>query len=355
MRAQTWLGGYALAAMTTPRSATLTKMRHTGYRRCATHFCPPYLVNNMAKQLSPAGVLALKEALCSVYWYKSELRGFLQHCLSTPVILARFNWENYKRQIASDVVDFLFANPEAHLGDLTKICYELCRLTDFSHLQRLEDGAQKVEKARSAVTQLKSLVEPHQDVKKEQDEIKRRQEAAAKKLRENAAVRQKLQAINARYLALIGSASAQTRGFQLERVMYEVFELFDLDPKASFKNLGEQIDGAFSLEGTEYLFEAKWQKEPVNKADLAIFTDKVRTKLENTLGIFLSINGFSPDGVAAHQAGGASILLVDGGDLMAILEERIDFVSLLLRKKRHAAQTGQIYLSYHQMFATGAG
>lgn len=248
----------------------------------------------MAKQLSPAGILALKEALCSVYWYKSELRGFLQHCLSTPVILARFNWENYKRQIASDVVDLLCANPEAHLGDLTKICYELCRLTDFSHLQRLEDGAQKVEKARSAVTQLKSLVEPHQDVKKEQDEIKRRQEAAAKKLRENAAVRQKLQAINARYLALIGSESAQTRGFQLERVMYEVFELFDLDPKASFKNLGEQIDGAFSLEGTEYLFEAKWQKEPVNKADLAIFTDKVRTKLENTLGSFSPSMAFLP-------------------------------------------------------------
>ncbi|WP_201023367.1 hypothetical protein [Pseudomonas syringae] len=109
-----------------------------------------------------------------------------------------------------------------------------------------------MEKARSAVTQLKSLVEPHQDVKKEQDEIKRRQEAATKKLRENVAVRQKLQAINARYLVLIGSESAQTRGFQLERVMYEVFELFDLDPKASFKNLVEQIDGTFSLEGTEY-------------------------------------------------------------------------------------------------------
>ncbi|MBL3605704.1 hypothetical protein JMN21_00315 [Pseudomonas syringae pv. actinidiae] len=211
----------------------------------------------MAKQLSPAGVLALKEALCSVYWYKSELRGFLQYCLSTPVILARFNWENYKRQIASDVVDFLCANPEAHLGDLTKICYELCRLTDFSHLRRLEDGAQKVEKARSVVTQLKSLVEPHQDVKKEQDEIKRRQEAAAKKLRENAAVRQKLQAINARYLVLIGPESAQTRGFQLERVMYEVFELFDLDPKASFKNLDEQIDWGVFLGGNRVRFELR--------------------------------------------------------------------------------------------------
>jgi hypothetical protein len=307
----------------------------------------------VSKQLSPAGIMALKEALCSVYWYKSELRGFLQLCLSNPGILNSFNWENYKRQIASDVVDYLVANPAAHVGDLTKICYEICRLTDFSHLKPLDDGPQKVEKARCAVNQLKQLVEPHQDVKKEQDEIKRRQELAAKKLRENAAVRQKLESIRNRYMALIGSDNAQGRGFELERVMYELFELFDLDPKASFKNLGEQLDGAFSLDGTEYLFEAKWQKELVNKADLVVFSDKVKTKLENTLGIFLSINGFSPDGVAAHQAGGASILLMDGGDLMAVLEERIDFTSLLLRKKRYAAQTGNIYLSYYQMVAAG--
>jgi hypothetical protein len=309
----------------------------------------------VAKQLSPAGIMALKEALCSVYWYKSELRGFLQLCLSNPGMLHTFNWENYKRQIASDVVDYLVANPAIHLGDLTKICYELCKLTDFSHLKPLDDGPQKVEKARNAVTQLRQLVEPHQDIRKEQDDIKRRQDLASKKLRENAAVRQKLETIKVRYMALVGSDNAQSRGFELERVMYELFELFDLDPKASFKNTGEQIDGAFSLESTEYLFEAKWQKELVNKADLVVFSDKVNTKLENTLGIFLSINGFSTDGVSAHQAGGASILLVDGGDLMAVFEERIDFVSLLLRKKRYASQTGQIYLSYYQMVTANSG
>lgn len=306
----------------------------------------------MTKQLSPTGIMALKEALCSVYWYKSELRGFLHLCLSNPGILNNFNWDNYKRQIASDVIDYLVANPASHLSDLTKICYELCKLDDFLHLKPLDDGPQKVDRARNAVSQLRQLVEPHQDVKKEQDDIKRRQELAAKKLRENAAVRQKLESIKGRYMALVGSNNAQGRGFELERVMYELFELFDLDPKASFKNVGEQIDGAFSLEGTEYLFEAKWQMELVNKADLAIFTDKVRTKLENTLGAFLSINGFSPDGVAAHQAGGASIRLMDGGDLMAVFEERIDFTSLMLRKKRHAAQTGHIYLNYYEMAST---
>jgi hypothetical protein len=253
------------------------------------------------------------------------------------------------------LIDYLVARPDKHLGDLTKISYELCALKDFSHLKSLDDGPQKIERARAAVEHLRQLVEPHQDAKKELDEIKRRQQQAAEKLRKNAAVRQKLESIRTRYMALVSSTDPQSRGFDLERIMYDLFELFDLDPKASFKNLGEQVDGAFSLEGTEYLFEAKWQKELVNKAHMAVFSEKVTTKLDNTLGVMLSINGFSNDGVAAHQAGGASIILMDGADLMAVLEERIDFVSLLLRKKRHAAQTGQIYLTYYQMLAAGSG
>lgn len=293
--------------------------------------------------------MALKEALCSVYWYKSELRGFLQLCLSNPAILAKFEWGKVKRQIASDIIDYLYANPDKHLGDMKKVCYEVCKITDYSHLKQLEDGAQKAAKAKAAVDQLRHLVEPHQDVKKEQEDIKKRQELAAKKINANVAVRQKLEAIKTNYMALVSSENAQTRGFELEKIMYELFELFDLDPKASFKNSGEQIDGAFSLEGTEYLFEAKWQKELVIKADLAVFTDKVRKKLENTLGVFLSINGYSKDGVSAHQAGGSAIILMDGGDLMAVFEERIDFTTLVLRKKRHAAQTGEIYLTYYQM------
>lgn len=303
----------------------------------------------MAKTLSPAAIMALKDALCSVYWYKSDLRAFLSLCLSNAEILSRLDWEAYKRQIASDLIDLLVANQNQHLGDLTKICFELCKMNDFHHLQQLDDGSTKVERARSTVKQLKQLVDPHQDLTKEKDDIAKRQQLAAEKLQQSQAVRQKLEEIKKKYLVLVNSSSPQNRGFELERIMYDLFELFDLDPKASFKNLGEQIDGAFSLEGTDYLFEAKWQKEMVNKAYLAVFSEKVNTKLENTLGVFLSINGFSVDGVAAHQAGGASIILMDGADLMAVLEERIDFVSLLLRKKRHASQTGNILYTYYQM------
>lgn len=303
----------------------------------------------MPKQLSPAGIVALKEALVAAYWFKDDLKTFLNHTLSNPSIALKLDWSGYKRQVVSDLVDQLTHDNLEHIGDLTRLCYELCKMNSFNHLKSLDDAERKISRAREAMAQLRSLVEPQQDHDKEREEILHRQRVAAEKLKKSQAVRQKLLDIRNVYNSLLLSKEPQKRGFELERVMYDIFDLFDLDPKASFKLLGEQIDGAFSLDGTEYLFEAKWQKTFANKADLVIFSDKVRTKLENTLGLFLSIDGFSQDGVSAHQAGGSAIILMDGSDLLAVLDERIDFTSLLLRKKRHASQTGNIFLSYREM------
>ena len=128
-----------------------------------------------------------------------------------------------------------------------------------------------------------------------------------------------------------------------------MFELFDLDPRASFKIVGEQIDGAFTFDATDYLFEGKWQQEPIGAADLDVLAGKLSRKLDNTLGLFLSINGFSEDGVRAHSSGRRLMILMDGSDLMAVLEGRIDLIQLLLRKRREASQTGSIYLRIHEI------
>ena len=138
------------------------------------------------------------------------------------------------------------------------------------------------------------------------------------------------------------------RGYELEKIFYDLFTLFDLDPKASFKNSGEQIDGAFNLEG-DFLLEGKRQKERVGVQELDAFASKVRRKLDNTLGLFFSMNGFSEDGIAAHSKDRPVLLLMTGEDLTAVLEGRIDFVSLLLRKRRHASLTGNILLRVTEM------
>ena len=79
------------------------------------------------------------------------------------------------------------------------------------------------------------------------------------------------------------------------------------------------------------------------------FKEKIKTKLENTLGLFLSIDGFSEEGVNAFQSSDKVMILMDGSDLLAILEERISFTELVSRKKQIASREGKIYVPFSQI------
>ena len=303
----------------------------------------------MNQRLSPAAVNALKDALCHIYWYKNDLRSFLEACIMDKRVIAQINWNNYKRQIVSDIIDVLCSDQEKYLGDLRRLFSEVLKMKSFNHLERLEDGKRKAEQARLAVVTLRELVESNDKKTEEEEEIARKRKEAMEKLTSNQAILEKLEGIKQEYTALVFSKEYQKRGYQLEKILYDIFSLFDLDPKASFKNIGEQIDGAFSLEGTDYLFEAKWQNQKTDTQDLDAFSGKIKRKLDNTLGLFLSINGYSDDAIKIHSTGRSTTLLMDGMDLMAVLEGRIDFVSMIIRKRRHAAHTGEIYLTIAQI------
>jgi len=302
----------------------------------------------MAKVISAIAIQALKEALSTIYWYKSDLRSFLQNCISDVGLLSYANWESYKRQIVSDIVDRLCSDQERYLGDIRKLFHEVSSMDKFPHLEHIEDSKTKIARASVAVTELKRIINVHDKVTKESDNINIRMNAERERLQNNTAVREKLSSIKKDYFSLLPLQDHIKRGFLLEKIMYDIFELFDLDPKASFKNTGEQIDGAFCLDGSDYLFEGKWQKGQVNSQDMDAFSGKIKRKLDNTLGLFLAINGYSADSVKIQSAGRSVIILMTGADLMAVLEERIDFVSLVLRKRRHAAQTGNILLEFAQ-------
>jgi hypothetical protein len=303
----------------------------------------------MAKVIAPAACIALKEALSTVYWYKSDLRSFLTSTIANPNLLAPLNWTDYKRNIVAQLVDYMSKRQEQYQGELIRLISEVARIDDFSHLERLEGGAEKATAARRAVTALRKHATGHDQIVEEERKVEqRRQQAHAKMLRKSA-VREGLEKLNADYLALVSDPVAQSRGYKLEKLLRALFELCDLDPRASFKIVGEQIDGAFSFEGTDYLFEAKWQQDLVAAADLDVLAGKLSRKLDNTLGLFLSINGFSDDGVRAHSSGRRVMILMDGSDLMAVLEGRIDLIQLLLRKRREASQSGNIYLRIHEI------
>ena len=307
------------------------------------------MCSDVDKRISAVAIQSLKEALVHIFWYKKDLKSFLGNCITDKKVISQVDWDGYKRQIGSDIVDALCADQDKHLGDLRRLCQEITKMTSFRHLEQLEDGKSKAKKARDAVADLRKLVETHEAVTQDEAAATARRESAILRLKQNAALQAKLAQLKEDFMVLATSAKPTKRGYLLETLMLDVFTLFDLDPKASFRNIGEQIDGAFSLQGTEYLFEAKWQDKPCDIQDLDAFGGKVRRKLENTLGLFLSINGFSKDGVVAHSIERPVMLLMTGSDLMAVLDQRIDFVTLLQRKKRHASRTGKILLLAEQI------
>ncbi|TKH07592.1 hypothetical protein FC678_22625 [Peribacillus simplex] len=304
----------------------------------------------MAKKvISPAAINALKEALTCVYWYKRDLRSYLLHSVREPNILGRLNWGDVKRNIVSDFVDFLAENQETYKEELLYLMSDIVKMNDFSHLERLEDGKEKATKAKESVKALGKLFTTHENYISEQTKIEERRKKAQLIQGKKQAVNKKLRELNQKYIQLLTSTNSQSRGYELEKIVKELFTLYDLDPKSSFRIQGEQLDGAFTFDNTDYIFEAKWQKELTGIQDLDAFSGKLSRKLENTLGLFLSINGFSETAVIAHSTGRRTMILMDGSDLMAVLDSRIDLQQMLLLKRRHASQTGNIYLRSHEI------
>src|SRR2546428_295018 len=75
-----------------------------------------------------------------------------------------------------------------------------------------------------------------------------------------------------------------------------LIDLHDIHAYSGFKrnNGGEQIDGAFTLGSWYYLVECRWRKEPADIGDLDGLSGKVSRSSRQTMGLFLSIQGWSP-------------------------------------------------------------
>ncbi len=167
------------------------------------------------------------------------------------------------------------------------------------------------------------------------------QERATERLRESQRSQRSadLEKLKQEFLALHESQDRHQAGLQLEKVMNKLFALHDLAPREPFRVVGEQIDGSFELDYEIYLLEAKWQQDPSPAADLYVFREKVAGKSQFTRGVFLSINGVSRDGQDAITRGKQpNFFVIDGYDIMMLLEDNMDLRTFLRRRQRLLAE-----------------
>lgn len=99
------------------------------------------------------------------------------------------------------------------------------------------------------------------------------------------------------------SDTPQQRGFAFEKYLNRLFEAYGLEPRDSFRVVGEQIDGSFLLHNEVYLLEAKWTNKKIDKTDLVVFNEKVSSKSGFTRGLFISFSGFSDEALATLAKG----------------------------------------------------
>ncbi len=296
------------------------------------------------KKLSPQAIIALKETLALIYWRKKDLRQFLELTIENSSIISTIDWQdNIKFEIVSQLVDRMIAREDIFYNDLLKLFQETSNFNDFSHLKYWDDDGEKTKRAKEAVHNLRNQTKGYFDVIEELKKSEERRKANLEKIKDSISFSDKLEALKNKFFEVAINKNAQQRGFQFEKLLNELFQLFDLDPKASFKITGEQIDGAFTFDQQDYLIEAKWQKVAVNAGDLYKFGGKISGKLKNTLGLFISLEGFSSECTETNSTVTKSMILMDGQDLMQVLEGRIKLHDLIYIKRRHASQTGEIY------------
>lgn len=134
------------------------------------------------------------------------------------------------------------------------------------------------------------------------------------------------------------------RGREFEKLLKMILTDNGMFPELSFRPSGEEIDGSFLLNDQVFLLEAKWHKDSLPASSIYAFKGKVDGKLVGTIGIFISMSGFSEDAVDALSLGKTlNVILFDKDDIEASLESKDSFKKVLLTKLRKAAERGLVY------------
>lgn len=309
----------------------------------------------MAKRLTDQAWDALIEALASFWWRKQGLQDWLRrHVRDHPELLAALDFSTTKRITAGQLVAMLSEREERYQDLVLELLAELAEVEpNFRHLQREENAAQLVPAAQAALVEVRRVTEAYSEATQAREKLKANIEAEAARSagrRDHEAV---LRSLTDRFFELHASSGPpQERGRAFERLLHDLLDLYDLQPRASYRLPVEQIDGAFTFRTDDYLLEAKWVREPIEPKDLRDFDGKIASKAKNTLGLFISVSGFTAGAMDFRGQNGTAIVLMDGADLLAVLERRVDFPELLERKRRHAVETGSAWLPVQRMLGT---
>ncbi|MCS3898979.1 hypothetical protein M2171_008112 [Bradyrhizobium japonicum USDA 38] len=229
------------------------------------------------------------------------------------------------------------------VGQTNAVIKALHALWEIREAERMERGEEeKIPQARARLTALivklggKAIVDPSA-------------ESTALPAQPAGPSQSMLVALETEFMALTQmEEEPQQRGLAFERFLKRWFDAWGLDAHASFRTVGEQIDGSFQHDGATYLVEAKWHNKPANATMLHGFQGKLLERPDWTRGLYVSYGGFSVESFDAFTA--RRLIMMDGTDIYFALNRRLDLGRVIAAKARHHSEKRQPFAKVTDIF-----
>ncbi len=297
----------------------------------------------MTAKITPHLISLTYDAALKSFWRKNALKKFLKECHISDAHISTWASEESKRDFLDRTFNSLQKSDKGKAA-IYQLAVFLADQTSFPDLLHWEDSVSKVADAKASINELKKYLS------KQNEEIKSEREVEASKIRareEKTKVQRALtdkSKLDDRLKLLHSAIGTQKGGYDFQDWFFDLLDFAEITNRRPYMSNGRQIDGSLTLEGTTYLIELKFTSSQSGSTDIDSLKAKVENKADNTMGVMLSVSGYSS--VAINEASGKKtpLLLLDAAHIYLYLIGSMKFDEILMRIRRHASQTGEAYL-----------
>lgn len=295
-------------------------------------------------ELNARLVLLVYEALLRSFWRKQTLKTFLRSTGISENIISSWGEDESKRAFLDRLFSALSRNQKGK-SVVLKWAQELSEQKTFPDLRGWEDSEVKIQQAYKAVNELRHYLNQKLDdlkVEKEKEKTKETIRVINTEIKKSLQDREKLQEELYRLSPLVGT---QQGGYDFEKWFYEALDYSDIQCRRPYKVDGRQIDGSLTIDGTTYLVELKFTKNQTGSEAIDSFKAKIDKMADNTMGIFISMSGYSSQAIKEASGRKTTLMLLEASHLFLFLQGVDSLAEIIKRSRRHVSQTSEALLS----------
>lgn len=207
----------------------------------------------------------------------------------------------------------------------------IAEMASFPDLQNWENSPEKVAQATAPVSALEEYLADKDAERRAAD--RRGRSRVEMRERQSAARREQadLEKLSDRLTGLHTETGSQKAGYNFEAWFYDLMDYSEIQNRRPYLVKGRQVDGSITIGDTTYLIELKFQENPIGAPDIDTFIRKVTTKADNTMGLMVSIAGYSSIAIQEASRDRSPILLLDHSHLFVVLGRTLTFRRIVER------------------------